>query len=163
MSWQAWALGGGILALALGGGTTGYVYGGSAIRSGVSRDPGKLLKPFAAKLNTLFKRMRARGFKPMLWEAFRSPARAGRLADKGTGIRLSMHSLGAAVDIVDADKLWGASRAFWDALGFEAGRLGLVWGGLWRSPDRPHVQALTVSDQNAFRAMVPSQRASFVA
>ncbi len=140
-----------------------YVYGGDPRRSDVDRDPQKLLPGFADKLNRLFIRMRARGFQPYLWEGYRSPQRAAELAAKGTGIRFSMHTLGAAGDIVDANALWGASPAFWRALCQEADRLGLTWGGAWISSDRPHVQALTVSDQVAFRAMTPTQQAQFVA
>jgi hypothetical protein len=107
--------------------------------------------------------MRAQGFNPYLWEGYRSPQRAGELADRGTGIRDSMHIYGIAADIVDADALWSPSPAFWRVLEQEAEALGLTWGGDFKRGDRPHVQAITVADQRAFRAMTPSQRLRFVA
>lgn len=162
--WKAVALGAALLVLG-GGGTAVYVYGGPPRRKGVDRDPARLLKPFANKLNTLFRRMRARGFQPMLWEGRRSAERAETLAKRGTGIKLSMHVLGAAVDIVDGSTSnpWKASPGFWTALGQEARKLGLTWGGDWAKGDFPHVQALAVNQQTAFRRMTPGQRASFVA
>ncbi len=155
---------GGAAALLLGGGAAAYVYGGPSVRRGVDRDPKKLLPAFARKLNTLFKRMRARGYQPMLWEGQRSDERAAALSKKGTGIRLSMHRLGAAVDIVDGStgNPWKASPGFWTALGQEAAKLGLTWGGSWTKRDFPHVQALAVNQQAAFRRMTPTQRAAYV-
>lgn len=163
--WKAVAIGGAALLLLGGGGAAAYVYGGASTRRGVDRDPKKLLKPFASKLNTLFRRMRARGYQPKLWEGRRSAERAAGLAKKGTGIKLSMHVLGAAVDIVDGStpNPWKASPGFWTALGQEARKLGLTWGGDWTKGDFPHVQALAVNQQTAFRRMTPTQRASFVA
>lgn len=163
-SWK-WALWGaaGLAVAALGG--TAYTFGGAPLRAGVDRDPKKLIPSFAKKLNILFARMRARGFDPLLWEGYRTPARAAELATKGTGIRLSMHSYGAAADILSESKLWNASPAFWKALGEEATALGLVWGGYWsdEDKDRPHVQAVALEDQDGFRAMGPSERSAFVA
>lgn len=163
--WKLWAgLGVGALVL-LSAGTAAaaspssifnrYSFGGRSIKKGIDRDPENLLPPFARKIEKLFQRMRARGFKPMLWEGYRSPQRAAALASKegSTAIKRSMHIHGAAVDIVDADRLWNASPAFWSALGEEARKLGLTWGGVWRSKDRPHVQAVTVAEQPAFRRM----------
>lgn len=149
---------------ALGFAGTRFTYGGAPIRAGVDRDPKKLIPSFAKKLNVLFARMRAQGFDPMLWEGYRTPARADALATKGTGIHLSMHSYGAAADIVSESKLWNASPAFWQALGREAKALNLTWGGDWTGDnhDAPHVQALTVGEQNAFRAMGPNERSAFV-
>ncbi len=164
--WKLVAIGGAAL-LVLGGegAAAAYVYGGPSKRKGVDRDPAKLLKPFARKLNTLFRRMRARGFQPMFWEGRRSAERAETLAKKGTGIKLSMHVLGAAADIVDGStgNPWKASPGFWTALGQEARKLGLTWGGDWAKGDFPHVQALAVNQQTAFRRMTPGQRERFVA
>jgi hypothetical protein len=156
---------GGAAVLLFGGGTAAYVYGGPSLRPGVDRDPKKLLPGFAKKLNVLFIRMRARGYQPMLWEGRRAAERAAALAQKGTGIVLSMHILGAAVDIVDGSTPdpWKASPGFWNALGEEARKLGLTWGGDWTSnKDVPHVQALAVNQQAAFRNMTPGQQASYV-
>jgi enoyl-CoA hydratase/carnithine racemase len=74
----------------------------------------------------------------------------GRAAD-GT-IPIGMHQLGLAVDIVSSSKRWAPPRAFWLALGKHAEALGLTWGGRWRRVDKPHVQAIAVREQNAYRA-----------
>ena len=139
-----------------------FTFGGPALRKGVDRDPAKLLPPFAAKVEALFRAMRGRGHEPLCWEAFRSPERAQHLSDTGAGIKLSMHCLGAAVDIVDEHAYWSAGQDFWDALGEEAETLGLVWGGRWTRRDLPHVQAVAVKDQARFRAMTEAERIAFL-
>ena len=156
-----WWLVGGVGALLLLGGGAAYTFGGSPLKKGVDRQPKKLLPAFARKVETLFRRMRARGFQPMLWEGYRTPARAAELHRKGTGVKLSMHSLGAAVDVVDGSNPgnpWAASPGFWKALGEEAEKLGLTWGGRWAKADYPHIQAIPVSQQTAFRAMTHNER-----
>lgn len=122
---------------------------------------------FRAKVETLLARMQADGFDPMIWETYRTPARAKLLSDRGTGIApradgsipIGMHQLGLAVDIVSSTRKWSPKPAFWTALGAEAKALGLTWGGLWRNPktgklgwDKPHVQAIPVASQRAYRA-----------
>ena len=140
-----------------------FSYGGDPIRKGVSRDPGQLIPAFAVKVETLFQTLRAQGHDPLLWEAYRTPERAQKLSDKGTGIKKSMHCLGAAVDVVDADGLWTASPEFWDAIGEEAEALGLtVLYRNGRRRDRPHVQAIAVKDQSRFRRMTETERHEFV-
>lgn len=145
--------------LALGG--AAYTFGGPMLKAGVDRDPKKLAPPFARKVEKLFQRLRARGYQPMLWEGYRTPARAAQLAKDGTGIALSMHSLGLAVDVVDGSNPsnpWNASPGFYKAVGEEAENLGLIWGGRWPKADMPHIQAIPVSQQTAFRAMTASER-----
>lgn len=141
-----------------------YSFGGDPIRAGVDRNPGELLPGFARKVDRLFRALRADGHDPMLWEGYRSPERAAKLAKKGTGIKLSMHCLGAAVDIVDEDDMWKATSAFWDAIGNHAEDLGLcvLYNSRGQRIDRPHVQAVSVRAQNKFRAMTPAERARFV-
>jgi peptidoglycan L-alanyl-D-glutamate endopeptidase CwlK len=141
-----------------------YSYGGAPLKAGIDRQPKKLLPRFARKIETLFQRLRARGYQPMLWEGYRTPERAAELEQRGTGIRLSMHSLGAAVDVVDGStgNPWKASPGFWRALGEEAEKLGLTWGGRWKSKDMPHVQAIPVSQQTVFRAMTHNERNQIV-
>lgn len=55
----------------------------------------------------------------------------------------SFHNFGLACDLCPfkgGKPDWNDARAF-DAIGAEAKRAGLEWGGDWRkSPDRPHVQ-----------------------
>ena len=156
--WKALTIGG--VGLLLLGSGAAYVYGGPPKKQGVDRDPAKLLKPFAKKLNILFSAMRARGYQPMLWEGRRDTQRAADL-----GYAKSLHILGAAADIVDrsSSNPWNAKPGFWDALGEESAKLGLTWGGDWKKRDLPHVQAIAVRDQSAFRRMTPTDRVSFIA
>lgn len=141
---------------------TRYSYGGPPLKAGIDRDPGNLLPGFAARVELLFARMRERGFHPLLWEGLRTPARAAELERKGTGSARSIHCLGAAVDILDEATKWNAPEAFWLALGGSAAELGLTWGGEWRKRDLPHVQAVSVREQQAFREMSEAERADFV-
>lgn len=135
-----------------------FSFGGEPMRGTIDRNPHKLISGFAAKVEQLFQRMRARGFDPLLWEGYRSPERAAELAARGVGVVQSMHCYGAAVDIVERTALWSASAAFWDALGQEAEALGLTWGGRFSRVDLPHVQLVPVREQAALRAMTPEQR-----
>jgi len=131
-----------------------YSYGGAPLQAGVDRDPHHLVPTFAADLEQLFKRMRGRGFNPLLWEGYRTPARAAELAKRGVGIVGSMHEYGLAADIVDGDTpqdMWAGRPGFWQALGEEARRLGLVWGGDWKKPDLSHVQGISVTAEAAWR------------
>lgn len=167
--WVPYALGAGVLGL-LFFGNQSYSYGGPPVRKGVDRDPDNLLPGFARKLETLFQRMRARGYDPMLWEGYRTPSRASQQAAEGDGIADSIHSYRAAADIVDGarwkkglDPWTNVALGFWAALGQEAEKLGLTWGGRFTHTDNPHVQAPSVRQQIAFRAMTDAQRAQAVA
>lgn len=149
-----------------------YSYGGPDYRNGkgqlLSRDPAKLLPSFAARLELLFRRLRARKhprtglyFDPMLHEGRRERARAEGLAVEGVGSKNSLHIYGAAADIISKSKGW-SDPAFFKALGEEARAVGLFWGGDWdgdgvREPgedDQPHVQAVpaTKAAQGELRA-----------
>jgi len=132
-----------------------FNYGGPDSANGLSRDPTLLLPAFARKLNLLFAAMRARGLDPMLNEGRRSRARAEALSKEpgAPGIADSMHIYGAAADIISASKGF-KDPAFFKALGEEADKLGLFWGGHFKTrPDSPHIQALAVAEENKFRAL----------
>lgn len=135
--------------------------GGDPIRPRVNRDDATLIPAFQKKLVKLFERMRARGFSPFLWEAKRSQQRAIELAKRGTGITLSMHLYGAAVDIVEEGN-YSPSQTFYRALRDEAVRLGLISGHDWTNVDSRHVQAITVMDQAMFRKMTNDEQSRFV-
>lgn len=116
-----------------------------------SDDLGSLLPSFRAKVTYLLYRMRARGFNPVVVDAVRTPAEAAQNAAAGTGIVDSLHLYGAAVDIIDAQ--FGRNYpTFFTALGEESGALGLTWGGNFSNRDIAHVQAVSVAQQNQFRA-----------
>lgn len=121
-----------------------------------------LLAPrFRAALLATVDGMRAEGFGPRIIETLRTQERQaflygfGRRYDDGRGIVThsrdadeSWHFYGLAADIVCRFELWGATPAFWSALGKHAVLHGLTWGGDWngngradeRFIDRPHVQ-----------------------
>lgn len=127
----------------------------------IYRDTTALVPSFAKRVQVLFNRMKARGYRPILWEAYRTPERAIKLAEDSKGIQNSMHLYGAAVDIVDARTMWD-DPTFFRALGEEAERLGLTWGGRFSKPDGPHVQAIPVASQTRLTRMTPSEREVFV-
>ena len=133
-----------------------------AIVPPVQRDLAFLLPTFLAKVTLLIAAMQARGFKPKVWETRRTAQRASYLASIGKSKNgaLSMHCLDCAVDFVDEDKLWD-NPAFFKALGEEAKKLHMTWGGDWDGDpdtketfvDSPHIQGVTIAMQNRFRAL----------
>jgi len=157
-AWAWWAGGGALFLVLASGGAA--VFGGPD-QGEISRDPKLLLPAFATKLAELFRRMRARGFDPMLHEGWRSPARAAALAAKGTGKAISTHTFGAGADIVSASKLW-SNPAFFVALGQEAEAIGLTWGGRFSDADLNHVQAVKTNDEAKLVATPTAQRDAFV-
>jgi hypothetical protein len=113
-----------------------------------------LLPSFGAKVQVLLYNMEQMGYDPILFEGYRTPARAKELAGKGLGIANSLHIYGAAADIISKSKLWSAPNDFWVALGNEAKKLGLVWGGDFpHKPDVDHVQAISVREESRFRGL----------
>lgn len=140
----------------------------------IINDPATLVPAFRAKVELLLDRMRAKGWKPLLYETRRSRERAKMLNAKGRGSLDSMHCYDIAADIVDADRnnvprmdkegLWDAPAQFWADLEDEAIALGLhrlfrrgvkhdrsdADGESW---DKPHVQAVPVKEQAAIRAL----------
>lgn len=131
--------------------------------SSIDRNPANLLPGFRARLERVFLRMQAQGFRPILWEGRRSQARAAMLARRGTGIVHSMHVPGAAADVLDHDLHWNAPQAFWKALGAAAKAEGLVWGGDFKRGDVDHLQAVRTRDEARFWAMTPHEQTAFVA
>lgn len=139
-----------------------YSYGGPDFKD-ISRDPRLLVPAFADQLEKLFQAMRDLGFDPVLHEGYRSPARAKALAATGAGIVDSMHIYGGAADIVSASSGW-SDPTFFKALGREAKKLGMTWGGDFKDkngkpdPDGTHVQAMPILLQKQFVTLSPSQR-----
>jgi hypothetical protein len=113
-------------------------------------------------VDELLRRLKADGHDPVLWEGFRTFARAEELQRRGSGIVKSMHCYGIAADIIDRFHRWNARPPFWAALGKHADDLGLEWGGTWQRVDRPHVQALPASLDHWVRSARPDQVAEKV-
>lgn len=142
----------------------GFSYGSAELGSGgIDRDPHHLDPSFAKALEKLFRRLRAQGFDPVLFEGYRSPARAAQLhaANPANARENSVHSYGAAADVISASRQWD-DPTFFKALGAQAEALGLTWGGRWSKNDFDHVQAIAVADEPAFFAMAPVQRATMI-
>jgi len=117
----------------------------------------KQLQPdFAALIVKLMAAVKARGFELMITQALRTFEEQNALYAKGRtkpGPKVtnakggeSYHNYGAAVDLCLKEKVNGShfpdKHPVWNVIGEEAEKLGLEWGGRWKSmPDRPHVQA----------------------
>lgn len=121
-----------------------------------------LLPSFRKKVDLLLAGMLASGFDPIPFDTFRTAAEAAANARSGKGIVNSMHEYGAAVDIISGSKGWN-HPAFFEELGKQAEHLGLTWGGRFTRVDKPHVQAISVNNQNRLRALPDNKRDAFVA
>lgn len=130
--------------------------------SAPDRDLSKLDPTFRARVDKLIGRMHVLGHDARVWEAFRSFERAEELQRRGQGVSRSMHCYGVAVDIISASKYWDPPGRFWDDLGRESETLGMTWGGRWERVDKPHVQAVHVSDQEWVRQASRDQIAELV-
>jgi hypothetical protein len=117
------------------------------------RDVEALAPAFQSPVVTIVERMKAGGFDPLIWETYRSPERAAMLAKKGSGIALSMHCYGCAVDIISESKKWNAGFAFWRRLRDEAESLDLVSGARFSRRDKPHIQCVPIASQGYVRSL----------
>ncbi|MEP6920605.1 MAG: M15 family metallopeptidase [bacterium] len=84
-------------------------------------------------------------------------ARPGQIVTRAKGGQ-SNHNYGLAVDLcpfVNGKAIWNAPPLVWFAIGKEAAKRGLEWGGDWKKfLDKPHVQipGLTVNQCLAFHS-----------
>lgn len=130
----------------------------------IYRDPSGIVPALADKIEIVIQRLRARGFDAVVAEAYRTPARAERLDEGGTGIAKSLHSYGGAVDIVDRKLAWGATTAFKNAVVEEVERVGLMSGRRFSNRDDwAHAQAVHTAQVPAFIAANMEQRNRMVA
>lgn len=126
-------------------------------------DPSKVLTysaddldpDFRAKLDTVIAGMTARGLDPKVYEGGRTQRRQaylwgqgrpdfpvyGREGSQVTWTLTSNHGAypARAVDVISKSKGW-SDQSFFTALGEEAGKAGLTWGGNWKSRDYPHLE-----------------------
>lgn len=125
-----------------------------------------LLPSVAARLAWALSLVRGQGFSPLVFETIRSKARAAELAEKGTGTVDSIHCYGGAVDVICGFHQWNCARhhcGFYEVYGPAAEQCGFTWGGRWKRVDKPHIQAVPVRLQNAFRALSEADRDAFAA
>lgn len=111
----------------------------------------------ARKVTALVSNLAARGFEVEITQAVRTIEEQNALYAQGRtrkGAKVtnarggqSYHNFGLAVDfalMVNGKLGWPEPHPVWKAIGEEAARLGLEWGGTWRRPDLPHVQLKNV-------------------
>jgi hypothetical protein len=116
------------------------------------------------KVYALLRALRDRGFEPVVHQAWRSvAAQAKKKADGSSEVPFSFHNnknpdktLSAlAADVVDHRYAWtpaAEQHGYWDAIGKEAKKLGLFWGGDWKKPwDPAHVQLLPKEELGRIR------------
>jgi peptidoglycan L-alanyl-D-glutamate endopeptidase CwlK len=106
---------------------------------------------FKPKVQLLMAAMMRRDFRPKIFYAYRRPETQLELYRKGRSqVKFSFHNVRTSdnrapaalgADIVDAQKGWN-NPAFFKALGEEAKKLNLYWGGDWKFKDSAHVQLL---------------------
>ena len=116
------------------------------------RDWSRLNPRFTQPVLQILARLASRGYTFALLEGYRSPERQEKLADMGSHVTnarafQSKHQYGVAVDLapVRDGKLVISERDPWAmeayiALGEEAEKSGLTWGGRWWFKDFGHVE-----------------------
>ena len=126
----------------------------AALSSNDERRLATLEPTFAAKVRTLLRLMAIAGHRMFITAdgARRTTAEQQALYAKGRtapgdivtsadGVqRRSKHQDGVACDCAFVDTGEGVWAGPWDMYGSFAEGLGLVWGGRWKRPDRPHCE-----------------------
>lgn len=126
-------------------------------RPPVCRDLAELAPAFRERLERVLEQVEAQGYRTRVWETLRTPERGAWLKARGRSQsgRRSMHCLRAAADVICRRHRWDCDVhecRFFEALGRAARRAGLFWGGDWRTiVDQPHIQAISVADQDELR------------
>lgn len=128
-----------------------------------NRDWNRLDPNFGSVVLQVFARLEARGYPFTLLEGYRTPERQEALADSGAHVTnarafQSKHQYGLAIDaaplrngrLVITEKDPWAMDAY-TALGEEAERAGLLWGGRWRLKDYGHIEAPGLFSSHAKR------------
>lgn len=103
------------------------------------------------KVLILMARMQERGMPVYMHQGYRTEAKQNELYDQGRsepgnivtyarGLE-SAHNYGLAADLIFVKHNWSPPySSWWQELGAEARKLGLVWGGDWDFKDFPHVE-----------------------
>ena len=119
----------------------------------------------AEKVATILVNLSQRGFQPTIFYGWRDTKTQERLLAAGSStVSFSFHNAtqdgqpnSYAADIIDKRYWWengteAERNAFWKALGEEAKKLDLIWGGDWRFKDWAHVQLLKNSELATVKA-----------
>jgi len=127
------------------------------------RDWAKLDPRFTVAVLQVFRSLETRGYQFALLEGYRSPERQEKLAAMGVHVTnarafQSRHQFGLAADVapIRNGRLVISERDPWamkayEALGEEAERLGLTWGGRWAMKDFGHIEARNSAPANGSR------------
>lgn len=115
----------------------------------------KIHPELASRVRTLIEHLAANGMQVEVVQGMRTFAeqdalyaqgrtKKGQVVTKAKGGQ-SNHNYGLAVDLCpftpDGQPNWNAPNSMWMAIGSEAEKLGLEWGGGWKKfIDKPHVQ-----------------------
>ncbi|KKM81321.1 hypothetical protein LCGC14_1331050 [marine sediment metagenome] len=102
----------------------------------------KLYPDVREKYYKLWDIMREKRMQIKLVETFRSVPRQNSLSRGVTNAKglQSYHQYGLAFDVYFLYKGWDAPADWWQALGEEGEKLGLIWGGRWKSKDYGHFE-----------------------
>lgn len=113
----------------------------------------KVHPELASRVRTLATNLLKKGYQVEVTQGLRTVAEQDALYAQGRtkpGKKVtsakggsSYHNYGLAVDfalIHNGQYVWPDPHPVWSAIGEEAARLGLEWGGTWKTPDKPHVQ-----------------------
>lgn len=136
---------------------------------GADRNWSRLDPQFMQLALQVFARVEARGYPLVLLEGYRSPERQNMLAAMGPQVTQarafqSRHQFGQALDAAPManGRLLISERDPWamqayQALGEEAEKLGLVWGGRWSFRDYGHIELPKQTTPAASAAAAPSR------
>lgn len=114
-----------------------------ALRTDEKQSSITLLHPlFRVKIERVLAAMKGQGYKPVLWETYRTLERSRMLQARGVSKArggYSMHCYGIAADIICMDHMWKCRKhhcQFFDALGKNYEDQGITWGGNWDRDQR---------------------------
>ncbi len=140
------------------------IWGGDSARWSQEKKLQSLDPIFRIKVKDIVNALKSRGFQPKIFYGWRSVAVQQELVKKGRSkVKFSFHNAqkpdgtpnAYAADVID--KRWGwksdaESNGFWDALGQEATKRNLVWGGNWTTfKDVAHIQGRQNSELAAVK------------
>lgn len=128
-------------------------WGGDSARWTQEKKLQSLNPVFRDKVKGVVDALKSRGFQPKIFYGWRSVAVQQDLVKKGRSkVKFSFHNAqkldgtpnAYAADVIDKRWGWNATaetKGFWKALGEEAKKRGLVWGGDWVTfKDVAHIQ-----------------------
>ena len=128
--------------------------GGRSSRWAAKARRDRLSPAMSTKADALLSALDAAGVPVVVTDGFRSSSEQDALYAQGRtapGSKVtnarggeSAHNFGDALDVAPINAAgfphWPEDAALWERIGAAGERLGLVWGGRWSTPDRPHFE-----------------------